>query len=187
MKPSQHRALAQSELAVISTQLLIILMEVLHPASLLLALFMWNIMLLSAWPLRQNGGKKGETRCQMVQRNEDPIRLTDPSPAFWKGVIFFNLIVFGWPIIWLLFSPPADLPQAAFWQIGLSELTCRSFLVHLPSRDAGKQIYLKVLVKKQEQTSFELWCHVFYVPSTPPAQFTTSFYNASPLFSWIFW
>lgn len=78
-----------------ATQLLITLMEVLHPVTLLLAPFMWNIMSLSAWPLRQNEGKRGATCCQMVQRNEDSIRLTDPSPAFWKGVICFNLIVFG--------------------------------------------------------------------------------------------
>ena len=110
-----------------ATQLLITLMEVLHPVSLLLAPFMWNIMSLSAWPLRQNEGERGATRCQMVQRNEDSIRLTDPSPAFWKGVICFNLIVFWWPIIWLLFSPPADLPLPALRQIGLWAPASRCF------------------------------------------------------------
>lgn len=65
-----------------ATQLLITLMEVLHPVSLLLAPFMWNIMSLSAWPLRQNEEKRGATLCQMVQRNEDSIRLTDPLLAF---------------------------------------------------------------------------------------------------------
>lgn len=30
----------------------------------------------------ERGGERGATRCQMVQRNEDSIRLTDPSPAF---------------------------------------------------------------------------------------------------------
>lgn len=65
-----------------ATQLQITLMEVLHPVSLLLAPFMWNIMSLSAWPLRQNEEKRGATLCQMVQRNEDSIRLTDPLLAF---------------------------------------------------------------------------------------------------------
>lgn len=65
-----------------ATQLLITLMEVLQPVMLLLAPFMANIMSLSGWPLRQNEGKSGTTHCQMVQRNEDSIKLTDPLPAF---------------------------------------------------------------------------------------------------------
>lgn len=76
-----------------------------HPVLLLLAPFMWSIMSVSAWPLRQNEGERTATCSQMVQRNEDSIRLTDPSPAFWKGVICFNLIVLSWSIIWFFFLP----------------------------------------------------------------------------------
>lgn len=39
----------------------------------------------------------------MVQRNENSIKLTDPWPAFWKGVICFHLIVFGGVVCF--FSP----------------------------------------------------------------------------------
>lgn len=117
-------------------------MEVLRPVSLLLAPFMWNIMSLSAWPLRQNEEKRGAALCQMVQRNEDSIRLTDPLLAFWKGVICFNLIVLWLPVIWLLFSPPADLPLPALWQIGLCVSCMQILLDYLIFRDICLCIYI---------------------------------------------